>query len=46
MPYFTVDFGLDNGYAHIIEDDESFPEHFAKVNIEINFPVKQFSSHK
>lgn len=30
MPYFTVDFGLDNGYAHIIENDESFPEYFAK----------------
>ncbi len=31
MPYFTVDFGLDNGYAHVIENDESFPDYFAKV---------------
>lgn len=30
MPYFTVDFGLDGGYAHIIENDDSFPDYFAK----------------
>ena len=32
MPYFSVEFGLDQGYAHIIENDDSFPDHFAKVN--------------
>jgi hypothetical protein len=30
MPYFTVNFGLDHGYAHVIENDEAFPSHFAK----------------
>jgi hypothetical protein len=31
MPYFAVSFGLDEGFAHIIENDEAFPAHFAKV---------------
>ncbi len=31
MPYFSVDFGLQNGYAHVIENDEAFPDYFAKV---------------
>ena len=37
MPYFSVEFGLDQGYAHIIENDDSFPDHFAKVNRLIKF---------
>lgn len=32
MPYFAVYFGLDSGYAHVIENAEAFPEHFAKVS--------------
>ena len=31
MPYFSVEFGLDDGYAHIIENSEAFPPYFAKV---------------
>jgi hypothetical protein len=31
MPYFAVNFGLEEGYAHVIENSEAFPEHFAKV---------------
>ena len=31
MQYFAVSFGLDEGYAHIIENNEAFPTHFAKV---------------
>ncbi|CAJ0585791.1 unnamed protein product, partial [Mesorhabditis spiculigera] len=27
--YFAVDFGLQNGYAHVIEDREAFPKNFA-----------------
>lgn len=31
FPYFHVEFGLDGGFAHIIEDNEQFPVHFGKV---------------
>lgn len=30
LPYFFVDFGLDGGYTHIIEDTAKFPHYFAK----------------
>ena len=30
LPYFFVDFGLDGGYAHVIENTEKFPHYFAK----------------
>ncbi len=30
LPYFFVEFGLDGGFAHIIEDQDSFPSYFAK----------------
>ena len=30
MPYFAVNFGIEDGYAHVIENSESFPDHFAK----------------
>lgn len=30
MPYFAVNFGMDEGYAHVIENDDNFPDHFAK----------------
>lgn len=29
LPYFFVDFGNDSGFAHIIEDERSFPRNFA-----------------
>lgn len=31
MPYFAVNFGLTEGFAHVIENSEAFPPHFAKV---------------
>lgn len=27
--YFIIDFGLQNGFVHVIEDDETFPSSFA-----------------
>ena len=31
MPYFNVEFGNCNGYAHVIEDEAKFPFQFAEV---------------
>ena len=30
MSFFTVAFGLEDGYAHVIENAEAFPDYFAK----------------
>lgn len=31
LPYFWVNFGMDSGFAHVIEDQEQFPNNFAQV---------------
>ena len=31
LPYFFVDFGMQPGFAHIIEDEQRFPDAFAQV---------------
>ncbi|XP_058836838.1 CWF19-like protein 2 homolog [Topomyia yanbarensis] len=33
LPYFWVNFNLDKGFAHVIEDQESFPVTFASETI-------------
>ncbi|XP_071112759.1 CWF19-like protein 2 [Haliotis cracherodii] len=30
FPYFSVDFGLQGGFAHVIEDEQSFPPYFGR----------------
>ena len=30
LPYFHIDFGLQNGFAHVIEDELEFPKNFAQ----------------
>lgn len=30
LPYFAVSFGMEEGYAHIIEDQRLFPSNFAE----------------
>lgn len=39
MPFFNVNFGLDDGYAHIIENSEAFPDYFSKVILKYLFHV-------
>ncbi|XP_011294199.1 CWF19-like protein 2 homolog [Musca domestica] len=30
LPYFWVNFGMDTGFAHVIEDEQRFPQNFAE----------------
>lgn len=31
LPYFWIDFGMEPGFAHVIEDQQLFPRNFAEV---------------
>lgn len=32
FPYFCVDFGMQGGFAHVIEDEQNFPTYFGKAS--------------
>ena len=47
FPYFAVNFGLQPGYAHIVEKEKTFPDNFGQVSISYsNLILKLFSSRK
>lgn len=33
LPYFSVDFGNEGGFAHVIEEEKTFPTNFAQVRL-------------
>lgn len=33
LPYFAVDFAMDSGFAHVIEDEMNFPKNFAQETL-------------
>lgn len=33
LPYFWTNFGMSSGFAHVIEDQEAFPQNFAQETI-------------
>ena len=56
LPYFHVDFGLDNGFAHVIEDEENWNRRFGheiaggmldvEARVMRNPPWEQFEAQK
>lgn len=33
FPFFHVEFGLDRGFAHVVENEELFPHHFGRGTV-------------
>ncbi|XP_028519021.1 CWF19-like protein 2 [Exaiptasia diaphana] len=46
LPYFSVEFGLDGGFAHVIEEEHLFPHYFGKEIIGGMLDLEPWVWHK
>ena len=37
FPYFNIEFGIDSGYAHVIEDEKKFSRYLGRVGTVFHF---------
>ncbi|KAK3737019.1 hypothetical protein QZH41_018410 [Actinostola sp. cb2023] len=46
LPYFSVEFGLDGGFAHVVEEEHLFPNYFGKEIIGGMLDLEPWTWHK
>ena len=42
LPYFHIDFGMQNGFAHVIEDEQLFPRNFAQGTYDLYYSQSSY----